>query len=202
MGKDINKLSYILFRGLYYVNSFTSKEFRELKSQLTEKISSHLIEVKFSEQLIKATIRIEDKRFYSHKGHDIISILRAIVNNLLGNRIQGASTIEQQLIRTILRNNERTFKRKYFEITLSTIISKQFTKAEIIYLYLNCYVFHDKLKGVQSICENENYNIDQLTAKDVCEIVARFKYPIVTKRNYVQYLKRVRTIEIIMNSTK
>jgi len=197
----INSLSFVLVRGLYYINFYISKEFRELKKLLTENVSSHLNKVQFPEQLIKATISIEDKRFYNHKGHDIISILRAILNNFLSNRIQGASTIEQQFIRTILKNNERTFKRKYFEITLSTLIFKQFTKTEIINLYLTCYTFHNKIKGVHSICEKENYKIDQLTQKDIYEIAARFKYPMVTKGNYIKYLKRVRTIEIMNNGT-
>lgn len=201
MFKVINYVSYILVRGLYYINLYISKEFRELKIHLTENVSSHLNKVQFPEQLIKATISIEDKRFYNHNGHDIISIFRAIINNFSSNRIQGASTIEQQFVRTILKNNEPTFKRKYFEITLSTLIFKKFTKTEIINLYLTCYTFHEKIKGVHSICEKENYKIDALTQKDIYEIAARFKYPTLTKGNYIKYLKRVRTVEIINNGT-
>jgi len=202
LAKGINGLSYVLVRGLYYINLLLFKEFRELKLLLTESFSFPLNKIQFPEQLINATVRVEDKRFYNHNGHDIISIFRAIINNFLGcRRIQGASTIEQQFVRTILKNNERTFKRKYFEITLSTLIFKQFTKAETINLYLTYYTFHDKIKGVHSICEKENYKIDQLTQKDIYEIVARFKYPIVTKGNYIKYLKRVRTIEIMNNVT-
>lgn len=199
--RGINNISYLLVRGLYYCNLLLSKEFRAFQMLLTENISSHVIKKQFSEPLIKATISIEDKRFYNHNGHDIISIFRAIINNLSSNRIQGASTIEQQLVRTILKKNERTFKRKYFEVTLSTIIFTKFTKTETINLYLNCYSFHDKLKGVNSICEKENYQIDLLTNKDICEIAARFKYPMLTKGNYIKYLKRVRTIEIMNNGT-
>lgn len=201
MFKVINYVSYILVRGLYYINLYISKEFRELKIHLTENVSSHLNKVQFPEQLIKTTISIEDKRFYNHNGHDIISIFRAIINNFSSNRIQGASTIEQQFVRTILKNNEPTFKRKYFEITLSTLIFKKFTKTEIINLYLTCYTFHEKIKGVHSICEKENYKIDALTQKDIYEIAARFKYPTLTKGNYIKYLKRVRTVEIINNGT-
>ena len=201
MFKVINYVSYILVRGLYYINLYISKEFRELKIHLTENVSSHLNKVQFPEQLIKATISIEDKRFYNHNGHDIISIFRAIINNFSSNRLQGASTIEQQFVRTILKNNEPTFKRKYFEITLSTLIFKKFTKTEIINLYLTCYTFHEKIKGVHSICEKENYKIDALTQKDIYEIAARFKYPTLTKGNYIKYLKRVRTVEIINNGT-
>lgn len=196
----INCVSYILVRGLYYFNLFVSEEFRRLKLLLTENLSLHQSEVQFPKSLIKATINIEDKRFYNHKGHDTISIFRAVINNFSENRIQGASTIEQQLVRTILNNKEQTFKRKYFEVTLSTIVFKQFTKTEIINLYLSCYVFHAKAIGVISICEEENYKIDQLTYKDICEIAARFKYPILTKGNLIKYLKRVRTIELINNS--
>ncbi len=201
MVKIINYVSYILVRGLYYINLYISKEFRELKIHLTENVSLHLNKVQLPEQLINATISIEDKRFYNHNGHDVISIFRAIINNFSNNRIQGASTIEQQLVRTILKNNEQTFKRKYFEILLSSLIFKQFTKTEIINLYLSCYKFHEKIKGVHVICEKENYKIDALTQKDIYEIAARFKYPMLTKGNYIKYLKRVRTIEKINNGT-
>jgi len=202
VAKCINRFSYFFVRGLYFVNTLFSKEFRTYRILLKKwAASTNLIDYQFPEQLVKATISIEDKRFYNHYGHDAFSIVRAVLNNLKGNRRQGASTIEQQLIRTIIKRSEPTFKRKYFEVTLSSIIFDRFTKSETIDIYLNCYVFQPNLIGVKSICEKENYYIDQLTNKDIYEISARFKYPKVTKENYIRYLKRVRTIEIINNGT-
>ncbi|MDO9594306.1 MAG: biosynthetic peptidoglycan transglycosylase [Lutibacter sp.] len=183
------------------MNTIFSEEFRHQRSILINNISVDLIKNQFSDHLINATISIEDKRFYSHYGHDIFSIFRAIINNMSKNRIQGASTIEQQLIRIILKKNELTLKRKYFEITLSTEISKRLSKSETINKYLNSYLFHSNIIGVSSLCKKENYLIDQLSNKDIYEIVARFKYPKVTKENHIRYLKRVRTIELKNNDT-
>lgn len=153
----------------------------------------------YSTELINAVINIEDRRFRIHYGHDIFSVLRAIINNLLKKRIQGASTIEQQLIRMLLQKREITFMRKIFEILLSTFIVKNYKKEEIINAYLNYYVFTYNVVGVKALCLRENYCLEKLSIKDSYEIAARFKYPIITRNNYVKYLKRVRTIEIFAN---
>ncbi|MBN8697338.1 MAG: transglycosylase domain-containing protein [Bacteroidetes bacterium] len=200
--KCINRLSYFIVRGLYFANILLFKEFRIYQILLKDWMDSYsFIDYQFSEQLVKATISIEDKRFYNHYGHDAFSIIRAVLNNLKGNRRQGASTIEQQIVRTIIKKSEQTFKRKYFEITLSGLLFDRFTKSETINIYLNCYEFQPDVIGVISFCEKENYPIDKLTKKDIYEISARFKYPKINKENYIRYLKRVRTIEIINNNT-
>jgi hypothetical protein len=66
---------------------------------------------------------------------------------------------------------------------------------EIILIYLTNYYFAEDKIGIESFCKNEKYNFYQLSKTDICEIVARLKYPNLNSINYINYLKRVRTIE-------
>jgi penicillin-binding protein 1A len=145
--------------------------------------------------LISSIIRIEDKRFYDHNGIDIYSITRAVYKNLTSKRLEGASTIVQQLVRNNINERSITFKRKINEIFLATLIDKQFSKNEIIIAYLETYNF-GKSFGINSLCRNEKYLLHALSNHEVAQITARLKYPNLNTSNYIKYLKRVRTIEL------
>ncbi len=89
-----------------------------------------------------ATIATEDKDFYNHPGYDILAIIRAIWQNYTtGETVSGASTITQQLARTILltpeERTQRTYLRKAREIILAGEITRRYTKDQILELYLN-----------------------------------------------------------------
>jgi len=85
-----------------------------------------------------AFIAAEDDRFYRHGGVDVISILRAFINNAIaGGRVQGGSTITQQVVKTLLLSPRKSYERKVKEVILATRLERQFTKDEILYLYLN-----------------------------------------------------------------
>ncbi len=86
----------------------------------------------------KAFIAAEDKRFYIHNGIDIWGILRAIVTNLSkGYVIEGASTITQQLARTIFLSQDRTITRKIKEAALALKLERQLSKERILEQYIN-----------------------------------------------------------------
>lgn len=122
--------------------------------------------------------------------------MRAILKNALTNRIEGASTIVQQLVRNIIDEREIKVGRKIKEIMLATLIDKEFSKTEMIFAYLETYRFGN-CTGLSNLCKNENYDINSLSRTDSAQIAARLKYPTVNKSNYIKYLKRVRTIEKI-----
>ncbi len=85
-----------------------------------------------------AAIAIEDRRFRSHFGLDPIGILRAIWINLSSGRLrQGGSTITQQVAKTLFLTNERTFRRKVQEFMLTLWLEHQFSKDEILEIWLN-----------------------------------------------------------------
>jgi penicillin-binding protein 1A len=85
-----------------------------------------------------AFIAAEDDRFYRHSGVDVLSIVRAFLNNVIaGGRVQGGSTITQQVVKTLLLSPQKSYERKIKELILATRLERQFTKDEILYLYLN-----------------------------------------------------------------
>ena len=91
------------------------------------------------QHLIQAFVAAEDARFFQHEGVDIISILRAFFRNLTAGKIeQGGSTITQQMTRSLLlKNTERTYRRKVREAILSIQFERNFSKKHILFLYLN-----------------------------------------------------------------
>ncbi len=88
-----------------------------------------------------AVVASEDERFYKHKGYDLIGIIRAARNNLFNkDRVEGGSTISQQLARGLFLSPERTYDRKIREILLAVNLEQKYTKDEILEYYLN-YVY-------------------------------------------------------------
>jgi 1A family penicillin-binding protein len=89
------------------------------------------------EHLRKATIAIEDKDFYFHKGFDPRGYLRAVYNILIRHRLQGGSTLTQQLVKNVLLSSERTISRKVKEFILTLEIESRYSKDQILQMYLN-----------------------------------------------------------------
>lgn len=130
------------------------------------------------EKLICFLISAEDHRFYYHFGFDIIAILRAVKNRIIWNKFEGASTIEQQLVRVLTNKYERNLSRKINEIILAYSLKKTLTKREIALIYLNIAYYGSNLEGLNKILNKfglkpENEINDQICA----EVVARLKYP-------------------------
>ena len=88
--------------------------------------------------LPQAIIATEDQRFYSHYGVDLKGVARAVLYNLkILAPAQGASTISQQLVRTVLLTREQTIERKMRELILTLELERRYSKDEILELYLN-----------------------------------------------------------------
>jgi len=105
-----------------------------------------------SRHIIDAFIAAEDARFFQHRGIDLSSILRALLKNIKSGRIeQGGSTITQQVTKSLLlKNFAKTYKRKVREVLLSLQIEREFSKGEILYLYLNQIYLGHGLYGVET----------------------------------------------------
>lgn len=149
--------------------------------------------------LINSILLIEDKRFREHMGVDFYSIIRALFRIIIRGKIEGASTITQQLVRIITNERELKISRKIKEIFVASLVEKEFTKAEIIKSYILKYNFN-KCIGIHKFCMVEGYDLKNLSQNEIFEIVARFKYPSINKKNFSKYLKRVRMIEIILSN--
>lgn len=104
----------------------------------------------------KATVAIEDRDFYKHKGISISGILRALVNNFKGGATQGGSTLTQQLIKQVYFADESAERglagipRKIKEMILSIEVERMYSKDEIIALYLNESPYGGRRNGIQS----------------------------------------------------
>ncbi|MCX7971408.1 MAG: transglycosylase domain-containing protein, partial [Negativicutes bacterium] len=109
---------------------------------------------KIPANLKNAFIATEDARFYSHIGIDPRGIIRAAWANIKGQGIsEGASTITQQLARNALLSQEQTFRRKIQEIFLALQIERQYSKDEILEMYLNQIYFGNGAYGVEAASE-------------------------------------------------
>ena len=118
--------------------------------------------------LIAATIATEDKDFYSNPGFDPLGIMRAFYQNYTsGEVVSGASTITQQLARTLLLSPEErsqiTTQRKAREIVLAAEITRKYSKDEILELYLNEIYYGNLAYGIEAASETYfNTSSDQL----------------------------------------
>lgn len=90
-----------------------------------------------SPYLIDATISLEDKNFYNHNGFDYLRIGKSLWNNMTTKTIQGASTITQQLAKNLFLSFDQTWERKIKEAWLTIRIETQYSKDEILEVYLN-----------------------------------------------------------------
>jgi 1A family penicillin-binding protein len=104
-----------------------------------------------SPHLVTALLAIEDQRFRSHSGVDLVRILGATLANLREGRLaQGGSTITQQLARQSFLTLDKTYTRKVQEVLLALRIEHQYTKDEILELYLNKMYFGAGLYGAEA----------------------------------------------------
>ena len=107
------------------------------------------------EHLIQAFVAAEDARFFEHEGVDFMGIFRAFYKNFMAGKIeQGGSTITQQVTRSLLlKNTERTYRRKAREGILSIQIEKNFSKRRILFLYLNQIYLGQGAYGVEAAAQ-------------------------------------------------
>lgn len=127
--------------------------------------------------VIATLIVAEDHRFYTHGGVDPIAIGRALWHRATGRKLNGASTIEQQLVRTLTGRYERSVRRKVREIMLATLVHCRIPKSEITGLYLSLAYFGWRMNGIQQACRRLQIELSSATARQAASIVARLKYP-------------------------
>ena len=159
--------SVLLDRNGKVITEFYSDEKRDIVSLET-----------IPEFLIQGLIAWEDESFYHHHGVNPIAIMRAMVNNALGHPVSGASTLTQQLSRTIFLNNEFSLKRKVKELWISFQLEKRYTKNEILALYLNHVPFGYGLNGVQSASQFFfNKDVSDLTYAEAASLITVISNP-------------------------
>ena len=147
--------------------------------------------------LIEAFVAAEDKNFYDHYGIDPISIIRAAISNVVNimynKRIEGGSTITQQVVKNFLLTSERSLERKIKEAILSYRVTQLFTKDEIMELYLNQIYLGKGAYGVAAAALNYfNKSVEELNLVESAMLASLPKAPskFNPERNYDRAFKR------------
>jgi penicillin-binding protein 1A len=106
---------------------------------------------RISPEMRKAIVAVEDRRFYENSGIDYIGIIRALKSDVSsGGFTQGASTIEQQLVRNLYLTPQQTLSRKLTEACLAVQLDKQWSKDRILTAYLNDIYFGQQAYGIEA----------------------------------------------------
>jgi penicillin-binding protein 1A len=104
--------------------------------------------------LPQAFVAIEDRRFYRHFGLDPIGLARAVAANLAARGVrEGGSTLTQQLAKNLFLTQERTVSRKIDEVIIALALEKEYSKNEILELYLNRVYFGSGAYGVEAAAQ-------------------------------------------------
>ncbi|WCL49294.1 biosynthetic peptidoglycan transglycosylase [Leptospira sp. GIMC2001] len=124
-------------------------------------------------------INIEDKKYYNHQGYSLYDIHSALFHNFfLEKKLRGASTITQQLARTLFLNREKTIKRKLTEIRIAVALERSLNKKEILEYYLNTVYWG---RGFNGIYFASKYHFQKspkdLNLDEFRELVQKLKRP-------------------------
>jgi len=133
----------------------------------------------FPDNLIKATLATEDRRFYEHFGIDIAGTARALVTNAQAGGVrQGGSSITQQLAKNLFLNNERTIERKVKEAFLAVWLETRLSKNEILKLYLDRAYMGGGTFGVDGAAHFYfNKSVRDVNLAEAAMLAALFKAP-------------------------
>ncbi|WP_371376568.1 penicillin-binding protein 1B [Thalassotalea aquiviva] len=135
------------------------------------------------DRLIDTLLLVEDKDFYNHHGVSPTGILRAFWHNLLaGKRVQGGSTLTQQLAKNMYLNSEKTIWRKVNEALMSIIMEIRYSKDQLLEAYINqVYLGQHFANGIYGFGLGSQFyfgkSISQLNAAEVALLVAQVKGP-------------------------
>ena len=120
-----------------------------------------------SEDAIKATLAIEDARFYEHSGIDYYGVMRALANNLAGGALEGGSTITQQFVRNTILADEMediSIKRKVREAYIALKLEEMYSKDDILLMYLNTINYGAGAHGIEAAAQRYySKSADELT---------------------------------------
>jgi len=132
--------------------------------------------------LIQALIAIEDRKYYSHWGIDPRGIARAVFKTVTGQRIEGGSTITQQLVKNFFLTSKRTLTRKATEVLMALLLEMHYSKEEILETYLNeVYLGQDANRAIHGFGLASHFYFDRplnrLELHELATLVGMVKGP-------------------------
>lgn len=136
----------------------------------------------FPKPLIDALISVEDRKFFTHWGIDPRGIARALFKTVTGQRIEGGSTLTQQLVKNFFLTSERTLTRKATEVLMSLLLELHYSKEEILETYLNeIFLGQDASRAIHGFGLASYYYFDRplerLELQEVATLVGMVKGP-------------------------
>ena len=125
-----------------------------------------------------AVLAAEDRHFYSERAFSITGIFRAVINNLRGGALQGASTITQQYAKTAFLTPAQTIQRKIKELVIAIKLENQLSKDQIFESYLNTIYFGRGSYGVETASQQYfNRSVDHLTLAQAAVLASIMNSP-------------------------
>ena len=154
------------------------------------------------ENYINAVVAVEDRRFFEHSGIDIISILRAVINDIKELKaVEGGSTITQQLAKNVYFTQKKELTRKVAEVFMAYEIEEKLTKEEIFELYVNTIYYGDGYYNIYDAChgyfnkEVQDMDLYECTLlagiPNAPSVYAPTKNPELAKQRQEQVLKKM-----------
>jgi len=129
--------------------------------------------------VVEALVAIEDTRFFEHNGVNPDAIIRAALRNYrAGRKVEGGSTLTQQLVKNTILTNERSYSRKLKEAIMSLKIENELTKEEILERYLNEMFFGHGYYGIKTAAKGYyRKDLSELTLKESALLAGLMKAP-------------------------
>ncbi|MDM5153754.1 PBP1A family penicillin-binding protein [Bacillus sp. DX1.1] len=127
----------------------------------------------------QAFVAVEDSRFYEHHGIDFPSVFRALYKDALaGEKVEGGSTITQQLVKNVFLTREKTLKRKLKEVAIALQLEQKYTKQQLLEMYVNHIYFGHGAYGIQAAAKLYfNKDVQQLTVEEGAMLAGLPKAP-------------------------
>lgn len=154
-----------------------AKEWSLLESTLVMRTNDLQHAPEIHPLLLKYLVLGEDRRHGRHLGFDPIAIARAFWRQLATNKREGASTICQQLVRTLTNRREHTIRRKLTEICLAILVTRHFSADQIAKVYLQVAYYGWQMNNLTQAFDRTGFDQFSLSDFQAAALVARLKYP-------------------------
>jgi len=155
-------------------------------------------------RVIETLIATEDTAFFEHDGFNIEAIIRALIKDIrAGKKVEGASTITQQLVKMVYLSREKRIERKIKELFIAIKLEQELSKEQILERYLNQVYFGHGYYGIKTASEGYFHKeLEQLTLKEIAMLIALPKAPSYydPTRRYNQNIARANLILKRMHS--
>ena len=165
--------------GQFGARTLYTRRYRQFRKDLRSALAQYETQLKgcIPEVLIETLVAAEDRRFHLHRGIDPFAILRAMYLTVRTRKLQGGSTIHQQLVRAITGRRERRLSRKLSELLLACTVESIIPKSDIPGLYLSLAYLGWGMSGLEQATRRLGIGLDTMSVAEASQVVARLKYP-------------------------